>query len=661
MRYITRLLPLLYLPALSVFAYEEGTNTERDADAALGINEFFGRWDGAVNLVYDPDGAPVLFANSSDVLEILEEAAGKWEQVSGINFNITGVDSGALDDELLDINSQDGLVRVFWDNIGGAAGLAGPDFDSYDFDVGYYPYYDGSVRLTEVSSVWESTSLLDTLVHELGHLIGLGHSDNPASVMYANPYNNLLNPREDDIRAARALYGEGTLDIEDISQPVSQWLYQALPLAPASATGNLFKPNLVSDEGVYIDLGDNVALTEINSNTPNGTSVFFSFALGPAASDINIDASIVYVDPFGYRYDNRETILDCGSGVSCERGFSIASTAEIKTIPGNWTVYVVDNDSQETLLEFPFTVNSTVNFNAAPEAEITVEGISNTAVNISLNITDADSDTVEVIWHPHGNLGDQNNDGFLDTDIRDTVQSGQSINRDISFLNADTHTLYIELNDNEARYDGSNPGSSSAGDGFQSLIALTVDLPVDSDNNVSITTTYGEVSSGGQGGGGGSDDPVSTDEVVNSIADSTALELITASDGSSSSASFGAGASADSGSSTATEFSDGQDITIAGSVEVQSGDIGEAGEVFVVLFTDDGLTYMDTNGDYVTWNGSLKTIEPAFSISSLSSVENFGVYSGTVQSGLYRVFLGYRLTADGPIHFNAKAFRITVN
>lgn len=666
MRNFTRLLPLLLLAALPVFAYEEEAGVAREIDAALGINEFFGRWNGAVNLVYDPDGAPAQFANSADVLEILEEAAGQWELVSGININITGVDSGALDDDALDNNNQDGLVRVYWDDIGGSAGRAGPDFDSYDFDVGYYPYYDGSVKLNEDPSTWDSTSLLDTVVHELGHLIGLGHSDNPASVMFANPYNHLNNPRADDIRAARALYGLGTLNIDDISQPISQWVYQAPPAASASTTENLFKANLIFDEGAFIDLGDNEPLTDVNNNTPDGFTVFFSWAIGPADTDININASIIYVDPFGYVYDNRQVVLDCESGFSCGNGLSIASVSVLKTIPGNWTVYVIDNDNQETLLEFPFTVNSTVSFNAAPEAEITVEGVSNTAVNITLNITDADSDTVEVIWHPHGNLGDQDNDGFLDTDIRDTVQSGQSINRDISFLNADTHTLYIELNDDEARYDGSNPGSSSAGDGFQSLIALTVDLPVDSDNNVSIITTYGEVSTGGQGGGGqggggGSDVPVSTDEVVNNIADSTALELITASDGSSSSASFGAGASADSGSSTATQFSDGQDITIAGSVEVQSGDIGEAGEIFVVLFTDDGLTYMDTNGDYVTWNGSLKTIEPAFSINSLSSVENFEVFSGTVQSGLYRVFLGYRLTADGPIHFNAKAFRITVD
>lgn len=652
MRNFTRWLPLLLLPALTVFGYEEEAGVVRDIDPALGINEFFGRWNGAVNLVYDPDGAPAQFANSADVLEILEEAAGQWELVSGININITGVDSDALDDDALDNNNQDGLVRVYWDDIGGSAGRAGPDFDSYDFDVGYYPYYDGSVKLNEDPSTWDSTSLLDTVVHELGHLIGLGHSDNPASVMFANPYNHLNNPREDDIRAARALYGLGTLNIDDISQPVSQWVYQAPPTASASTTENLFKANLIFDEGAFIDLGDNEPLSEVNNNTQDGSTVFFSYAIGPADNDININASIIFVDPFGYVYDNRQVVLDCDSGFSCGNGLSVASVSVLKTIPGNWTVYVIDNDSEETLLEFPFNVNSTVSFNAAPQAEITVEGVSNTTVNITLNITDADSDTVEVIWHPQGNLGDQDNDGFLDTDIRDSVQSGQSINRDISFLNADTHTLYIELNDDEARYDGSNPGSSTAGDGFQSLIALTVDLPVDSDNDVSIITTYGEATG---------NDPVNTDEIISGISGSSDLEKITATDGSDSSAGFGAGASADSGSSTATEFSDGQDITIAGSIEPQSSDVGETGEIFVVLITNEGLMYLDSNGDYAAWKGSLKTLGPAYTVNSLSSVESFEVFSGTVQSGVYRVFLGYRVTDGGPLHYNAKAFRITVD
>lgn len=151
------------------------------------------------------------------------------------------------------------------------------------------------------------------------------------------------------------------------------------------------------------------------------------------------------------------------------------------------------------------------------------------------------------------------------------------------------------------------------------------------------------------------------DTVVDTIATRTTLELVTTSDGSTTTARFGAGASADNGATTASSFAANAAITIGGSVTPQAADVGEAGEIFVVLYTDTALTYLDVDGVYINWNGGLKTIQPAYEVSALDSVETFEVFTGNVQSGLYRVFLGYRLASGGPLHFNAKAFRLTVN
>ncbi|MES2603586.1 MAG: matrixin family metalloprotease, partial [Pseudomonadota bacterium] len=127
----------------------------------------------------------------------------------------------------------DGQVRIFWAQIGDAAGLAGPDFGDYDENRGYFPYFDGVVKLNQDPSTWDNDEeLVSTLTHEFGHLIGLGHSENPLSIMYANPYNNLNHPREDDIRAAQALYGAGTSTV-DPAAGVSAWRYTIPPVAPA--------------------------------------------------------------------------------------------------------------------------------------------------------------------------------------------------------------------------------------------------------------------------------------------------------------------------------------------------------------------------------------------------------------------------------------------
>ncbi len=150
---------------------------------------------------------------------------------------------------------------------------------------------------------------------------------------------------------------------------------------------------------------------------------------------------------------------------------------------------------------------------------------------------------------------------------------------------------------------------------------------------------------------------------MNAIAKISSLRLITTSDGSSTSAKFEAGASKDGGVTTGTIFNTGDDIVIAGSVSPQTGDIGLSGEVFVVLYTSSSLSYLDIDGNFVRWGGSLKNLQPAFERTDLLTSESFEVFSDMVESGLYRIFMGYRVTEGegGPIHFNARALRVTVN
>ena len=655
---------LIVFSSLTLAFNEHDGDYLRALDPALGISVQFGRWDGAINLVYDPDGAPALFSDSSDFLELLEEAVGEWELVSGIQFNITGIDSNANDDNGNLPDDMDGLVRIFWGSAGGAAGRAGPNADFYDSDKGYFPYMDGSVELNQNAAIWDSQAeIVEVLVHELGHLIGLGHSDSPDSVMYANPYNHLLHPRADDIQIARVLYGNGSLNIADISQPIEQWLYDPYPSAPASLLEFLFKPNQQLDMGAFISVASDDPVSVINSSTTDLGFVRFNFGgVGNFSNNtaIDIDATVVYVDPFGYVFGRTSTEIECGANTACGGGWvSVTTPDAIKTIPGEWTVYVVDESAQTTLLELGFTVDTEVFYNQAPFADVTVTGAGNTLVNVSIEVTDFDSSAIDVVWHPPGNLGDNDGDGFLDTEISDTVQNRETISRVINLLSAETHTFYVELNDNGSRYEGSVAGSSSAGDGFQSLMAITVDLPVSSDADVTVVATFLDGST--DTGGGSGEEGNTKDQIVEAIADINSLQLITTSDGTATSAQFGAGASSDEGASTGTEFANNDVITIAGSLNPQAADVGKAAEIYVVLFTETALTTLDVDGNFQAWNGGLKTIQPAYEVSALGTKESFQIFSGSVESGLYKVFLGYKLTSGGPLHFNAKAFRVNVD
>ena len=657
---------LLCIP-MSLTAYEsESSDYLRDLDRALGIGSQFGRWNSVITLVYDPDGAPALFSDTNEMLAFLEEAAGEWELVSGIRFNVASADSAVPNDDGEDPEDKDGLVRVHWTNIGGASGRAGPDGDYYDDGLGYFPYIDGSVQLNENPDTWDyKEELLPVLVHEFGHLMGLGHSDNPDSVMFANPYNHLRHPRADDILAARALYGDGTLVLTDVAEPLEQWLFEAPAQANESDLEYLFTANQFADHGAYISVNSDTPVSEINESTTDSGFVRFNFGgIGNFDNtvDIDLETTIYIVDPFGYLYEETDWEIECGAGAACDGGWVSLSTAlAMKTIPGEWTVHIVDDDSGLSLLTLPFDVNTTPDYNRAPKASVALTRASSTSLVIELLVEDPENNDVEVIWHPFGNLGDQDSDGFLDTEVRDAVRSGGTVGRVISFNDSDDGTIYIELVDDQPRYDGGIPDSSTAGSGFQNLIAVEVSLPIPSNVSAQVRTSF---LTDDDNEAEDAENQTVSQAVIETIASSEALKQPTRADRSASKAAFSAGASADDGVTLSNIFQSGDTITIAGSVIPEMSDIGKAGELFVVLYsiTDKtSLTYLDLDGVYNSWNGNLQKLAPAFEIDSLGSMESFEVFTGQVQSGLYRVFLGYSTVESGMLNFNFKAFRVEVD
>ena len=79
----------------------------------------------------------------------------------------------------------------------------------------YFPQFGGDIHVddTEFWSIdsYKGTNLLQTMVHELGHSLGLSHSDVREAVMapFYRGWDPFLKLDQDDRRAIQALYGVG--------------------------------------------------------------------------------------------------------------------------------------------------------------------------------------------------------------------------------------------------------------------------------------------------------------------------------------------------------------------------------------------------------------------------------------------------------------------
>ena len=671
---VTRLLSkLLLVPGIAVLAatgavpavgrtlIDEGM--ERDASPVLGISDTYGRWNSAINLVYDPDDAPARFSNSSEMVALINEAIAQWELVSGVNFVMTGIDANAPDDDFQGAQ-YDGLIRIYWGDAGGAAGRAGPNFGQYNTSLGYFPYADGDLELNRDNSIWDSDfELVNVLVHELGHVIGLGHSENPASIMYADPYNFLAYPREDDIRAVQVLYGAPAKAL-DPAELVAEWIYTPPPQAPSSVTQYLFKANQFIDKNAFISAGGGNPITTLDASAANQTFVRLnSGGLGNFNNTVAIDiaATLIAVDPTGYIYSKRDWQLQCSANSACGGGFiSFAESDVIKTIPGTWQIYVVDEAANHLLLNLPLEVDTTVSYNKPPTASVTVTSAGQTSATFTLASSDPENHKITAIWHPPG-VEDRDGDNFIDTEVRQTVGSSGNVSQTFDFSQAGTHTMYLEIIDNGPRYAGTN--LSAAGDGYQTLVKLVVTVPVTSAASLVTTST---VSSGSSGNNGSSSGNV-PGELVNSITDKAApAELITGTSTGSGPPVLRIGASQNSGTSLATDFSAGSSVVIAGSVAPPTVDVGKAGDIYMVIrtTTDTGETwsYRNLDGVYVPWaDGKISSLEPAFEVGTLQSEQSFEIFSGSLTAALHRIYIGYMLQGSGVLYYNGIAHRLNVS
>ena len=153
---------------------------------------------------------------ASDFDAALMAAFNTWESVASVDFQMVS-SSGASD------------VDILSGSTGGAAGVAQY---SYDGNPGLSSILSGSVTFSS-SLTWSpyggsgGADFFAVALHEIGHIIGLGHVNDTSEIM--NPVISTDTLGDGDIAGAQYLYGR---DAGDVASPAGED-----PPGPAASPG----------------------------------------------------------------------------------------------------------------------------------------------------------------------------------------------------------------------------------------------------------------------------------------------------------------------------------------------------------------------------------------------------------------------------------------
>ncbi len=195
---------------------------------------------GSVPALVSAKGTQSGLSDGSDGVDYVQNAVAQWTSVPGarVLYSLSG--GSAQVTVNLDVESKSPYWTTAIDcSSGGIIGLGGPgnvsSAGSFRGDSGYYAISSGNVWMRKVTGGCYSWRTFRTAVlHELGHTLGLGHSDQATSVHATTPAADWASAvmvsavppscpwtlQPDDVQAILWYYGALDADPPDRSSPV---------------------------------------------------------------------------------------------------------------------------------------------------------------------------------------------------------------------------------------------------------------------------------------------------------------------------------------------------------------------------------------------------------------------------------------------------------
>ena len=212
-----------------------------------------------------------------EVQAAFQTAADRWSQMCNINFEYMGITSVLPEST---INYRPDRINVWGFSLDySLAGFAPTSVVGTGFIV------DSDIVLSAKRG-WDLELIKSIMTHEIGHGLGLGHSDVQSSIMSASPYHDFDYTsilRGDDAQACAALYGAAP---DALANRTMNWAEVTFPLAFSAPTA----PS---------------AYTSMIRATPSSTLqgqgyVYRYYAVSNSYLGVKDGTTLLYIGPDGY-------------------------------------------------------------------------------------------------------------------------------------------------------------------------------------------------------------------------------------------------------------------------------------------------------------------------------------------------------------------------